>query len=36
MAPTIRKSLLTQRICALAPEKIRQVDGALKFALDLD
>jgi mRNA interferase MazF len=33
---TIRKSLLTQRICALAPEKIRQIDGALKFALDLD
>ncbi len=33
---TIRKSLLTQRICALVPEKIRQIDGALKFALDLD
>lgn len=33
---TIQKSLLAQRICALAPEKMRQIDNALKFALDLD
>lgn len=33
---TIRKSLLAQRICALTPERMQQIDNALKFALDLD
>ena len=33
---TIRKSLLAQRICTLSPEKMRQIETALKFALDLD
>ena len=33
---TVPKSVLTQRICVLAPERIRQIDVALKFALDLD
>lgn len=25
---------VAQKMCALAPEKIRQIDNALKFALD--
>lgn len=33
---TIPKSVLTQRICVLTPEKMQQIDAALKFALDLD
>jgi mRNA interferase MazF len=32
---TIRKSLLSERICSLRPEKILQLNRALKFALDL-
>jgi len=33
---TIRKSVLSERICALSPEKIAQIDKAIMFALDLD
>jgi mRNA interferase MazF len=33
---TIRKSILTERICSLSPEKIEQVDKAIKFALALE
>lgn len=32
---TIPKAVLMERICVLAPEKMRQIDSALKFALDL-
>src|SRR5437773_2670932 len=32
---TIPKSLLTERITALSPEKMAAVDGAIRFALDL-
>ena len=32
---TIRKAVLTKRICALRAEKIHAVDKALKFALAL-
>lgn len=32
---TIRKSILTQRICFLRTEKIEQINRAIKFALDL-
>jgi len=33
---TLPKVLIKQRITALSIEKIRQVDGAIRFALDLD
>ena len=33
---TIRKSLLTERICSLKQEKINSIDKAIKFALALD
>lgn len=33
---TIRKSILTERICALKAEKIQAINRALKFALALD
>ncbi|MBF0478224.1 MAG: type II toxin-antitoxin system PemK/MazF family toxin [Candidatus Omnitrophica bacterium] len=33
---TIRKSILTERICALKAEKMHAVDKAIKFALALD
>lgn len=33
---TIRKALLTERICTLNAEKIQQIDTALKFALAID
>ena len=33
---TIRKELLSERICALKPEKIEQINKAIKFALSLD
>ena len=32
---TFRKELLKQRICQLKPEKIAQINRAVKFALDL-
>ncbi len=32
---TIRKDILTERICMLIPEKIEQVDSGIKFALGL-
>lgn|SRR3989338_3600491 len=32
---TIRKSILTERICALRVEKIRAINEAIKFALAL-
>ena len=32
---TIQKKLLTERICFLKEEKIRQINAAIKFALDL-
>ena len=33
---TIRKSILTQRICALKAEKMHAINHAIKFALALD
>src|SRR4051794_41158523 len=33
---TVPKSLVKQRITSLMPEKIRQVDAAIRFALDLE
>lgn len=33
---TIRKDLLIERICILNQEKIKAIDDAIKFALDLD
>ena len=33
---TIRKSILTERICSLKQEKIGQIDKAIKFALSLE
>lgn len=33
---TLPKSLLKQQITSLAPEKIQQIDRAIRFALDLD
>lgn len=33
---TIRKAILTKRICSLASEKIEQMDRAIKFALSLE
>jgi len=33
---TLPKVLITQRITALSPDKIRQIDEAIRFALDLD
>ncbi len=32
---TIRKDLLTDRICLLEPQKIEEIDKAIKFALAL-
>ena len=32
---TVRKSILTERICALKTEKIHEINRALKFALAL-
>lgn len=32
---TVEKAVLSQRICALTPEKMNEVDRAIKFALDL-
>jgi mRNA interferase MazF len=32
---TIPKSLIKQRITSLSPEKIQQIDEAIRFALDL-
>ena len=32
---TIRKDLLTERICLLSPEKVREISDAVKFALAL-
>ena len=33
---TIRKAILTKRICSLSTEKIEQIDKAIKFALALE
>jgi mRNA interferase MazF len=33
---TIRKAILTKRICSLSSEKIEQIDKAIKFALSLE
>ena len=33
---TVRKAILTKRICSLSAEKIEQIDKAIKFALALD
>jgi len=33
---TIRKIILTKRICPLSPEKIEQIDRAVKFGLALE
>ncbi len=33
---TIRKAILTKRICSLSSEKIEQIDRAIKFALELE
>lgn len=33
---TIRKAILTQRICSISSEKIEQIDKAVKFALALE
>jgi len=33
---TLPKSLIKQRITSLTPEKIDQIDAAIRFALDLD
>lgn len=33
---TLPKSLLKQQITSLVPEKIQQIDRAIRFALDLD
>jgi mRNA interferase MazF len=33
---TIRKAILTKRICSLSAEKIEQIDKAIKFALALE
>jgi len=33
---TIRKAVLLERICYLRPEKIEQINNAIKFALGLD
>lgn len=33
---TVRKAILSKRICALGPEKIEQIDNAIKFALALE
>ena len=33
---TIRKSILTERICTLKAEKIQAINKAIKFALALD
>ena len=33
---TIRKSILTQRICLLDSEKTEQIDNAIRFALALE
>ncbi len=33
---TIRKSILTKRICSLRTEKIAQINKAIKFALALE
>lgn len=32
---TIRKTIITKRICSLRPEKIEQINAAIKFALAL-
>ena len=33
---TIRKSILTERICSLRADKVREIEKALKFALALE
>jgi len=33
---TLPKVLITQRLTALSPDKIQQIDEAIRFALDLD
>ena len=33
---TLPKSLMKQRITSLSPEKIQQIEKAIRFALDLD
>ncbi len=33
---TIRKAILTKRICSLRSDKIAQINQAIKFALDLE
>lgn len=33
---TIRKAILTKRICSLGADKIEQIDKAIKFALALE
>lgn len=33
---TIRKAILTKRICSLKPDKIEQINIAIKFALELE
>ncbi len=33
---TIRKAILTKRICSLSTEKVEQIDKAIKFALALE
>lgn len=33
---TIRKAIITKRICSLRAEKIEQINKAIKFALGLD
>lgn len=33
---TVRKAILTKRICSLSPEKMEQIDKAIKFALAIE
>ena len=33
---TVRKSILTERVCALKVEKVQAINRAIKFALALD
>ena|SRR3990167_9463856 len=33
---TVRKTILTEKISSLSPEKIEQIDKAIKFALALE
>jgi mRNA interferase MazF len=33
---TIRKAILSKKICSLSPEKMEKIDQAVKFALSLE